>query len=183
MSVQRMMTDVKDMFISEMNTVRDKAFKGLVEDFPKARLPENIFVEYFLPLFLGHRTDRPNWVAEWIGVAGSPSAEVEVFNQVTGEVLFTVPGVLATSLVNPASDGVWMHDIFARGSQLNNNIPGSGTNFVLNQLNDKLNACVDDSEMSKEKSGWTYILNRYGYSVQNQQTQETSSGMDDAFEF
>lgn len=74
----------------------DRIHQLIVEE-PKRmanRLPEQIFRDYFLPVFAG---DVPNGkhYEEWISIAGAPSAEVAILGE-NGQVLFNVPPLMNT---------------------------------------------------------------------------------------
>jgi hypothetical protein len=66
-------------------------------------LPEQIFVNYFLPFFTG-RNDfvaRPNIFSEWISIAGSPMNEVAIIDSFNN-IMYYVPAVFDTSFINAA---------------------------------------------------------------------------------
>ena len=69
--------------------------------FERNKVPESIFVNYFLPRFINlnniNGVDPRNHIVEWISIAGSPMAEVSVVSDSTGEELFVVPAYLSTN--------------------------------------------------------------------------------------
>ena len=79
-------------------TLIDNIEKGLAraEEAERARIPESLFVNQFLKFFAGQEVD-PNPTPEnskpalWIGLAGNPFAPVDVFDDRTQEILYTVP--------------------------------------------------------------------------------------------
>lgn len=90
------------LLLEEMT--RDVAFArtNLLERMERARLPEHLFRKYFLDYFVGRieATAENMIVANWIGIAGSPTSEVEVTDP-SGQVLFIVPAIFTTSSLNP----------------------------------------------------------------------------------
>ena len=76
---------------------------------------------------------------EWISVAGTPMAEVNVIRDNTSEVLFKVPGLLYTNNLFMHKRGGDLGDIFTKFEQINNNLPVNGLSFLLEALNSKNN--------------------------------------------
>lgn len=68
-----------------------------------AKLPEDIFVEVFMPLFAGEELKHPkeSTIAGWISIAGTPYKEVDVFEKTTGKVLFRCPPLFDYNGINP----------------------------------------------------------------------------------
>lgn len=137
-------------------------FKSLVEDkelYVNA-LPESIFVNYFLPCFMG-KGNNPNWMVEWITVSGTPSSEVRIIKDGTNETLFYVPPILnLNSFVLPTSENN-LGNIFARYEMYNRNLPIEGTRFLYNELENKKKLLIDPMDKA-HLSNWIGILQRYG---------------------
>lgn len=87
----------------------------LIVGAPNPQLQESDFKHIWLPLFAG--LDGPAPIERWMHVAGSPFAEVDVFNG--SEYLFTVPPILSSDervieplkkiSVNAALDVIQLH--------------------------------------------------------------------------
>lgn len=72
----------------------------------RGKLPEDIFVNYFLPYFVHREAGYPNEekiVQDWISVAGGPYNEVDIIDTV-GKPIFTVPSLMNTSSFNPNNE-------------------------------------------------------------------------------
>jgi len=150
--------------------------KGIVNSDLVNRIPESLFVNYFLPYFTGERHDNPNWVLEWISVAGSPMSEVVVFDDGTKEDLYVVPSLFNTKKLIFTRGTETFKNIFMHFNRLNANIPGIGFNFLNEMLEKKtgeIEQLVDHTESIKQ---WSYILARYGYKQVN--NVEPDNGID-----
>lgn len=72
----------------------------------RGRLPEDIFVNYFLPYFVNRQSGYPNEekiVSDWISVAGGPYNEVDILDA-GGKPIFTVPSLMNTTSFNPQNE-------------------------------------------------------------------------------
>lgn len=162
-------------------------FRGLLDSLEVNKLPENIFVTYFLPLFLG-RVDKPkdNWVMEWVSIAGTPMAEVAIVSDATGEELFRVPPLLHTSgLVMDKKEGD-LGDIFGRYNQISQNVPSSGLMFLIEALNNKNKQYLDTFDNTGVVARWFAILARYGYvdpNTVNVTNSNSTAPLEDYFDF
>ena len=80
----------------------NQAFKEVTQDSIN-ELPEDIFVQSFLPLFAGRLSASESKIAlnDWVGVAGSPSNPVAIVDA-AGKRVFVVPPVVATFAIRPA---------------------------------------------------------------------------------
>lgn len=161
MSIEEQVNQVREMLLAEMEKTKNIIFNGLLNDSYMNKIPESLFVNYFLPCFLG-QTNNPNWVLEWISIAGSPMAEVAVVRDGTDEVLFVVPSILNTNNLFLNKQEGDLGDIFTRYEQINKNIPIQGLNFLIQALNSKNNELLSKLNFSEINKRWTDILARYG---------------------
>lgn len=156
---------VKQNILKDLNKGQDLIFNGLVANVPLNRLPEPLFASYFLPGFLGNNPNQ-NWMLEWIGIAGSPSAEVSVFDPATQQELFRVPPVLASrNILLPREQG-GLNDIFKRHEMMGSTLGASGANYLFNALEKKSEQAVAAYQNDTD-ARWVAILARYGYAPQN----------------
>lgn len=137
--------------------------KAKTEDL--AKIPEDIFKQHFLPFFSGKeaRDENKNVLGEWIGIAGSPVAEVNVIDN-EGKVLFTVPPIFDSTVIKAVQDnlGKSFSDIYALYRLHSNNLPAQGENFLTKELSKKYADTITKSELLEENSKkWEKILNRY----------------------
>lgn len=171
MSLERQASTVRDMLLAEMDKSKTVIFDGLLNNSFANKIPESLFVNYFLPCFIGTRQE-PNWVMEWISIAGSPMSEVAVFKDGTNQVLYNVPSMLNTNnLFLNKQDGD-LGDIFTRYEQISNNIPTQGLNFLVEALNSKNIEILNKVNFNEVNKRWIEILQGYNL-IQNNQNQQS----------
>lgn len=173
MAIEQNINKVLEMIYRETTKTQDIVYSGLVEGRTVNRIPESLFVNYFLPCFLGQR-ENPNWIMEWISIAGTPMAEVDVFDDNTKQILFTVPSVLNSNRLLLSNQGANINDIFSRYEQINNNMPINSLNFLISALNEKGSQLLSSVNNNEPIQKWIYILKRYGY-INEQQQQQSSN--------
>lgn len=144
--------------------VVDGSFDALVANQPRARIPEPVFVHHFLPYFTGNGTGNPerNPMAEWIGVAGSATAQVDVINE-GGEVLFTVPPMMDSNIINLNQvGGRRLNDLIVDYQLHGEGLPGSAARFYATEIQKKLQQIApghaDETQATKQ---WRQIFTRY----------------------
>lgn len=74
------------------------AAKELKETSFRPSIPEQIFVQNFLPFFNGEKVSSASIVADWMKVAGTPVMEVDVIGA-NGEVVAVIPPLIDTSCI------------------------------------------------------------------------------------
>jgi hypothetical protein len=146
----------------DLNIRGNSIFKSLVEDkeLYVNKLPESIFVNYFLPCFMGKSTN-PNWMVEWITISGTPASEVRIVKDGTDETLFYVPPILNLNnfiLPNSANN---LSSIFTRYEMYNRNLPMEGVTYLHQELESKKNMLTDPVDKG-HMTNWISILQRYG---------------------
>ena len=65
----------------------------------RKKLPEDLFVAYFLPLFAGLETHPDVNIGRWVSIAGTPFAEVDIINT-HGHTLYTVPPIFESKVID-----------------------------------------------------------------------------------
>lgn len=183
MSIETQANAVRDMLMAEIDKSRAIVFDGLLNAAPMNSIPESLFVNYFLPCFLGNPTN-PNWVMEWISIAGTAMSEVGVFSDTTREHLFTVPSMLNSNNLYLHKQAGDIGDIFGRYDQINNNLPTRGLGFLIEALNSKNQELLNNLSFDDVNQKWYAILARYNV-IQTDQglgQQNTASPEDDMFE-
>lgn len=168
MSSQNLTNTVQNKQLSDMAASMDFVHNSLVIQKTKSRLPEDVFKYYFLDYFSGNlgspTLQNRNVIAEWIGVAGSPMGEVDVFDP-QGNVLFTVPALFDTNMlaVTQSSHGKSIGDILYEYNLRKSGIPAVANNYLIKALDAKaysMNSEQINSLPSVER--WFLILSRYG---------------------
>lgn len=168
---------IKSSLNEDFQNKGDTIFTSLVENVKPNVLPESIFVRYFLPCFTG-RSNPPNWVLEWISIAGTPTSEVMIISDQTNQPLFIVPSLLSTNALN--YDGnVSFKNILDRFDQISNNLPTQGQAFLADALGGKGEEFLSNSQAQpRNLQLWQHIYERYNIQLNTPSTQSTdvSSG-------
>lgn len=131
-----------------------------------AKLPEEIFKGHFLPFFSGEKDikERKEFFSEWIGIAGSPMAEVNIIDN-NGQTLFTVPPMLDSSVIETAKRnlGESFSDIYSQYKMHSNNLPVVGERVLADAFEKKIGTTIKKSDVVQaNQDRWNSILNRYG---------------------
>lgn len=141
----------------------DVVFDGLVAHPPRARLPEKIFVEYFLPFFAGAvqaSTEFP-FIAQWISVAGSAVSEVDIIDY-EGNVLFSVPAVMNTSFIRPERGERPYNNIRKEYEMRQANPAAMPNRFLTSTMDARLMESIDAEAFKHlETDRWRAIFERY----------------------
>lgn len=151
---------------NEMKSVMemvDNSFNSLVLQNDHAKLPEDVFRHHFLPFFTGEVPKDRNCIAEWIGIAGTPTSKVDVVSP-AGDVLFTVPPVLDSSIVNLGQvGGKRIKDLVIEYNLHTEGLPGAASAFANNVIVPHMQKIVpghsDETEASKD---WNKVFDYYG---------------------
>lgn len=183
-SLQTQTNELRQMVFDDLARGQNKIFEGLVDNVPVNRLPENIFRDYFLAGFLGtHR--NPNWVAEWISIAGTPSTEVAIVD-IAGNELFRVPAMIASmSLTLQGKARASIADIFTHAGNIKKNSPTQAMAFMRSALGERAQELGQETARQAVDRRWSEIFARYGVlpaQTQPQASQPNNSG-DDLFDF
>ncbi len=183
MSLEQQVNSVKEMLFREMEQSKNIVFSGMFNTDNINKIPESLFVRYFLPCFLGNGLNT-NWVMEWISISGSPVAEVGVVDENTRELLFIVPSILNTNNLFLSKSEGDIGDIFGRYDQINSNMPTSGLNFLVQALQSKNAELISKINFNDINARWVNILQRYNIvnSINTNTITSNSSNIDDLFE-
>lgn len=152
---------IQQSTIEDMTNQTNDVHSSLVLGNENNQLPEEIFVEYFLPFMAGKIpiVRESTVVTDWISVAGTPMSEVDLIDK-AGNVILTVPSFFDTSNINTEErkPGESFTDIYSHYDMKMQNIPSAANNFLANQLEKKIN-----NISSEKRDRWSDILQRYGY--------------------
>lgn len=155
---------------NNMDTLRretDKTFEALVVEpqREKARVPEETFKNYFLPYFSGQAniSENADVLPTWVGIAGSPSAEVSIIDQ-AGNVLFDVPAIMDLSVIDTSRRklGESLANIYSQYELHSNQLPVVGERYLADAMNKKTPTLFKESEQYAQNSNrWNGIFERY----------------------
>lgn len=182
--VEKINEMIRNGISEETRKVADLVFHHLLPNGPQNFLPESIFRDYFLPRFLGAiRESQAEWVVKWISVAGSPTAEVGIVDDVNGSLLFSVPPLLYTNNLGLNKSEGDLGDIFKRYKQIISNLPQSGTGFLMEALYHKNQEYLSSLDIGPVEAQWLTIMLRYGIIDMNEQPLQLEQSADDMFDF
>ena len=166
---QNKLKEIADKFTEQISNIDIEHEREFINDLvsiidtPKTKIPEPVFREIFLPYFTGEKqpSRSEDAIAHWIGLVGSASESAEVVN-VKGEVLFEVPPLYDTSLVNTVKDSndtANMGNIFTQYAEQAVVHRALGNRFLAEELAKKTRYIGTPSE---EKNSWAPVFNYYG---------------------
>jgi hypothetical protein len=144
--------------ISGVSEALDKITKASI-----AVLPEQLFVNHFLPLFLGEVPQDTDLLQTWFGIAGNPYMPVNVTGN-NGEVLYTVPAFFereAVTLNSADNNATPITHIVATTEQLSNLHPKRAERYFEDQMN-RRNIVKDGNPLvMRNIKAWSEICLRY----------------------
>jgi hypothetical protein len=141
------------------------------------RLPETLFVEFFLPLFRGDIKDPllvEEYRSKWFTLARHPQGEVNIIDE-RGNVLFTTPSYSYTKMFDPTKSDVTgsFKDLITIANQMGTANPIRAKQYLENNLIKKFDAMrVKGHVLTKEEERWIAIFQRYA----SKNDDNTSSG-------
>ena len=141
------------------------------------RLPETLFVEFFLPLFRGDIKDPllvEEYRSKWFTLARHPQGEVNIIDE-RGNVLFTTPSYSYTKMFDPTKSDVTgsFKDLITIANQMGSANPIRAKQYLENNLIKKFDAMrVKGHVLTKEEERWIAIFQRYA----SKNDDNTSSG-------
>ena len=130
------------------------------------RLPETLFVEFFLPLFRGDIKDPllvEEYRSKWFTLARHPQGEVNIIDE-RGNVLFTTPSYSYTKMFDPTKSDVTgsFKDLITIANQMGSANPIRAKQYLENNLVKKFDAMrVKGHVLTKEEERWIAIFQRY----------------------
>ena len=137
------------------------------------KLPEHVFVDFFLPYFSGklNLKDSEEPITKWIGIAGSPTKEVDIIDNNTGEILFRVPSLINTTKLNVTKNDrrIASSEILAMSARkADSGIPGNVESYLMSVYPLKIQQLIKENDVDKDDlDKWKYIFNRYGIEIQD----------------
>lgn len=138
----------------------ERVTKGITEpeDKPVAKLPVEVFEEYFLPKFAGVGRDK-TYTAKWVELSGSVFNPVELIGE-EGEVVMTVPGIMQRQDLSKTTDkglsklGEDYSLLLANGKK---DLAEAKVNKVIDEVIDGVGKLEDTNEVQV----WTNIVTGY----------------------
>lgn len=176
--------------IDNLNKANEDIYKQLIVADAVNKLPENLFVENFLPYFCGELDIAANdeVIPYWYAIAGSPNKEVSIIDE-RGQSLYQVPALADTSIIDPTKEQgrVNFGEIVSLAKLYTNQSPVAGENYINKKLAEKFYKLTAKSKVfSDNEKRWVEIFKRYGkIKAEELKTEEdkTSKLSDDEMEF
>lgn len=132
----------------------------------RGRLPENEFVNRFLPYFTGQVQASPEqpFVNLWVAIAGSPTSEVDIIDPATGQVLYSTPPLFDTSLLDtvPKPGSPTLGQIMRDFKNMEQDTPDVAKSFLDRHLEHRLGGMFKAPDAGFQTDRWTKIAERYG---------------------
>lgn len=157
----------------------DSSYSALVVNATKTRLPEHVFVSFFLPFFSGE-LEHPalvgrNPLTDWISIAGTPMAEVDI-TDVSNNTVFTIPSLFDTNIIDIINrkPGNALSDLYSQ-YDMRSNVPSAANNYLANALyNKSMDITQNVNSLLSSKNRWEAILVRYGKIADGMSTNKLS---------
>ena len=131
-------------------------------------IPEDIFVNMFLPLFSGESLENKNeLLQQWYTVAGTPYAAVNVIDP-NGVVVAVVPPILnrnAIPVVAKREGRGSLETLFDHARQKATMSPNLAQNIVINELKGRFLEKAETGPNSGLTAQWEALLAHYGKSL------------------
>lgn len=162
-----------------MQRVMEFSRQQLLENVERAVLPEHLFRQHFLPFFLGNTNPDPKneVVAAWIGIAGAPTAEVDIIDDARN-VLFTTPAIFSTASLNTDINthrSQRLRDLCLDVAHQELSLAPLAAATLARGLQQKADDIVQPSQTSQdEMTKWRKIYEFYKLPLPNQQKQTAS---------
>lgn len=183
-TVQELDTEVQKQIREDMSSTINSIYDELIVDKKISILPEDIFVQEFLPLFYGTVEDkevRIQKIQSWIAIAGSPSSEVSVIDD-ENNILFNVPPAINSSSINVTNRGDKdLNKIFEAFSK--DNFPIRGSRNLLANLDNKQNDILANANLAKKEAyeRMNAIFTRYG--LETKSDKDSKDNDDEDFQY
>jgi hypothetical protein len=148
-------------------------------------IPEQMFVQNFLPLFLGEVSPDTNLLQTWFGIAGNPYSSVNITGK-DGEILYTVPaffdrGAIELSSADPNAAPIT--HIVKTTEQLTHIHPKRAEVYFEEQMNRRNLVRSTNPLTARNIKVWSEICQRYNkplptYMMEPQPTEEGKATQD-----
>lgn len=140
--------------------------KTIIQEQPKAKLPEIIFREHFVDFFRNYGSNTEpteadsTTYARWLTIAGSEFNEVDIIDD-KGNVIFTVPPMLTKPNVDyKATRTINVNDTAYDATNKFNRTPAESSNFITSKVSKLMSGAIT-VDTSGDEFRWKKILNKY----------------------
>jgi len=169
-----------DSILKELAEVGESVYKELVDDnAPNARIPEEVFLEGFLPYFSGQKevTAKNTIFAQWESIAGGISNEVDVIDN-KNQIVVTVPPLVDTTNVLPNVEKVkHLGEVWETYRKMCDNNAAGSEDFLASNGSMKV-------KEDQNKQRWLNIMDKYGVSPPDDNIKkDNKEDVDDMLEY
>ena len=149
-------------------------------DADRPRVPENVFVEAYLPFFFYGPDRNPYNVSidHWVSLAGSVFREVDLIGP-DGLVAYTVPPLCNREIIHPIDreknpEIPSIAQVINLAKKYDESSKVQAHNFMISHLSRAVNGMMDQSKISAVGPLWMELFKHYGLDV-SQFTKETTA--------
>jgi hypothetical protein len=176
--------DIKVITEEEIKSSTNFIYDSLVTNKENSKLPEEIFKDYFLPFFIGQKTDNKNIISDWVSIAGTPMCEVDIIDP-AGKTLFTVPPLYDTNIVESINkNNKSLTEVYNSYELKNSHLPAVAQKYLDNELSNKIDQIRNNDEtISKSTEAWNNILKRYDIIKDNNENNSSKEIINDDIEY
>lgn len=140
----------------------DSLYEEIIENSPKATIPEIVFAQHYVPLLAAYVTGngdkKSSVLAEWVSIAGTPYNEVDIVDK-DGTVIETIPAIMAKPVSGAPLNKMSVMDITAEFEKRSNAVPELGVKYLeanLKQIGDNVKATTDEPAIK-----WGKLFKKY----------------------
>lgn len=174
--------------VESVNSSLEVSYNALVVSLAEnvAKLPEQIFINRFLPFFSGQRplSEYPKLFTDWISIAGAPNREVAIVDNYDNE-LFRVPSIISTDVIDLQKSGNF-NEIFDQYELRSRQLPVIGNKFIAEVMAVKSKQILtNDPRANSREAAWMSIFARYNLIPAANKTshKQTSLTVDDDLDY
>lgn len=154
---------------------------SLIETNTKVKFPIELFNNYFAPYFFGQIpiNEQSDIFSTWIGIAGSPTSEVDIVDTL-GNIVFTVPPLYNTDVIDILRKNSELSKVVDNYNNYGNALPAVAMGFVKNNLLPAVTDIIDKDNIADNLTGWAKIAQHYMPTSQpSEQNKSTISNNED----
>lgn len=168
---EAVISQMMDNARKRIDFIHNKLNEGIV----KVKFPLDLFNIYFAPYFFGQKpiTEDTDIFATWIGIAGSPTSEVDVVD-ISGKIVFTVPPLFNTDVIDILKKNSELSRTIENYNNYSNALPAVAMGFVKNNLLPAADNALNASHRKNDLSGWAAIAQYY---IKPEEKQQLSQGI------
>ena len=150
-------------------------------DADRPRVPENVFVEAYLPFFFYGPERNPYNVSidHWVSLAGSVFREVDLIGP-DGLIAYTVPPLCNRDIIHPIDreknpDAPSIAQVINLAKKYDESSKIQAHNFMIANLSRAVNGMMDPSKINSVGPRWMELFKHYGLDVSHITKEQTAA--------